>query len=98
MLVCATAACMNRRSRMAEVMAAVPTAAQAVRRMKSRRVRMETFLSFIESFLDDVIRRADDQMNDGAHAVAHLRLGRRRAVREIGGVGDITDNGCLRGG
>jgi hypothetical protein len=34
---CATAAFMKRRSRMAEVIATVPTAAQAARRMKSRR-------------------------------------------------------------
>jgi hypothetical protein len=40
---CATAAFMNRKSRMAEVMATVPTAAQAARRMKSRRVKTENF-------------------------------------------------------
>jgi hypothetical protein len=53
---CATAAFMNRRSRMAEVMATVPTAAQAARRMKSRRVMIGIFFSFIKLFLDDVIR------------------------------------------
>src|SRR5271166_3868989 len=98
MLDCATAAFMNRRSRMADVIAAVPTAAQAARRMKSRRVRTENCLSCIRSFLNDVVGRAGDQMDDGADAVAHLALGWRGAVGKIRGVANITDDVCLRGG
>src|SRR5208282_2745880 len=95
---CATAAFMNRKSRMAEVMAAVPTAAQAARRIKSRRVTTEIFLLLIKSFLDEVVGRTDHQMNDGANAVAQLRLGRRRAVGKIAGIGDVADDVRLRGG
>src|ERR1700722_7949940 len=90
----ATAAFINRRSRMAEVMATVPTAAQAARRINWRRVKSEYGLYFINSFLDEEIRRAGDQMNDGADAVAHLRLGGWRTVGEIG-AGDVVHNARL---
>src|ERR1019366_7834411 len=97
MLDCATAAFMKRRSRMAEVMAAVPTAAQAARRMNSRRVMTEkSFCSIL--FLNGVVRRIGDEMNDGPHAVALLRGRRRRAEGEIHGVGDVIYNVCLGGG
>src|ERR1035438_1657734 len=96
---CATAAFMNRRSRMADVMATVPTAAQAARRMKSRRVKTENCLSCIKLFLDDVVGRTDHQMNDGANTVAHLRLGWYwRGVRKIRGIGDVADDPRLCGG
>src|SRR5215472_1807765 len=98
MLDCATAAFMNRRSRMAEVIAAVPTAAHAARRIKSRRVMTEIFFSFIKSFLDDVVGRADDQMNHGASAVAHLGYSRGCAVGEIRRVRDVADNIGLSAG
>src|SRR5882757_7953337 len=90
---------MNRRSRMAEVIAAVPTAAHAARRMKSRRVRTEMFFSFIKSFLDGEIRRTDEEMDDGADTVAHLR-GRLllRVGGEIHGVDDVIEHGRLGGG
>src|SRR5579862_437522 len=96
MLDCATAAFINRRSRIAEVIAAVPTAAHAARRIKSRRVMTETFLSFIKSLLNDVVGRADDQMNYSTRAVAHLGLVRGCAVGEIRRVRDITDDIRLR--
>src|SRR5450432_954687 len=95
---CATAAFMKRKSRMAAVIANVPTAAHAARRTKSRRVMTEMFFSFIKSFLDREIRRADNQMDDGADAVAHLRRGRRRAERKIRRVRDVIDDVGLRGG
>src|ERR1700761_3668530 len=92
MFVCATAAFMKRRSRMAEVMAAVPTAAHAARRMKSRRVITEIFLLCIDLLLNDVIRRTDDQVNHGTHAIAHLGFRWRGAVREVGRIGYVPDD------
>src|SRR5882757_2417334 len=92
------AAFMNRRSRMAEVIAAVPTAAHAARRMKSRRVRTEMFFSFIKSFLDGKVRRTDEVLDDGADPVAHLRRCRhRRGAGEIRGVGEVRDRVRLGG-
>src|SRR5271170_6595070 len=98
MLDCATAAFINRRSRMAAVMATVPTAAQADRRINWRRVKSENLLWRIKSFLDDEVGGAGDQMNHGADAVAHLRLRGRGAVGEIIGAGDIAYNAGLGGG
>src|SRR5260370_33019609 len=92
------AAFMNRRSRMAEVIAAVPTAAHAARRMKSRRVRTEMFFSVIKSFLDGESRRTDEEMDDGADTVAHLRGRRlRRGVGEIRGVEYVMHDVRLAG-
>src|SRR6267142_335888 len=96
MLDCATAASMKRRSRMAAVIANVPTAAHAARRMKSRRVMAEIFFSFIKSFLDGEVRRVHNQVDDGADTVAHLCLVGRRG--EIHRVRDIIDDVRLRGG
>src|ERR1700748_2753722 len=92
---CATAAFMNRRSRMAKVIAAVPTAAQAAFRRKSRRVMTETFLSFIKSFLDRDVRRCRNQVNHRASPVAHLSLRGRTAEWEIHHVGDVIHNIAL---
>src|SRR5579863_10426101 len=96
MLDCATAAFMKRRSRMVEVMAAVPTAAQAAWRMNWRRVRTEMFFSFMASFLNEVVRRTHDQMHHRAHAVPQLSLGWRAGVCEIGR--DVVDDVRLCGG
>src|ERR1022692_732817 len=87
---CATAAFMKRRSRMAEVIAAVPTAAHAAWRMNSRRARTETFLFSISLFLDGEIGRGVDLVDQCADALAHLGGGRRRAVAEVDGVGDVV--------
>src|SRR5471030_2862088 len=94
---CATAAFMKRRSRMAEVIANVPTAAHAARRTKSRRVMTEMFFSFIKLFLDREVRRVDNQVDNGADAVTHLPLRRRRAERKVYRVRDIVDDVRLRG-
>jgi hypothetical protein len=37
----------------------------------------------MSSFLDDAVGRADNQMNNRAHPVAHLRGGRRRTVEKF---------------
>src|ERR1700677_4214260 len=97
MLDWATAAFMKRKSRMAEVMATVPTAAHAARRMKSRRVMTEMFFLFMSLFLDNVVGRIGDQMNDGTNTVAHLGLAGGRAIGEIVGAGNIGDDIGLGG-
>src|SRR5437588_6103009 len=86
---CAMAAFMKRKSRIAAVMAAVPTAAQAACRMKSRRLRAENDFFSIESVyarsdrwpisfnrltLHRIIGRIDDEMNDCSDTVAHLTV------------------------
>src|SRR5581483_8948233 len=98
MLVWAIAALMKRRSRMAEVIAAVPRAAQATWRMKLRRgSRTEDDFGSIRLFLDGVVGGRDDQMDHATNAVEHLGTG-GRAVRKVGGVGDVVDDGRLRAG
>ena len=67
----AIAAFMNRRSRMAAVMAAVPTAAQAARRRKSRRVMTEIFFSCINYFW---IVKSGDVMSRCATARMRSRI------------------------
>src|SRR5881628_158794 len=96
---------MKRRSRMAEVIAAVPTAAQAAWRMNWRRDNsrrtstLNCFCSIIireywirdsreRSSLDGEVGGIHDEVNDGAHAIAHLGESRSR-IRE--GVGIIDD-------
>src|SRR3954462_398828 len=85
MLLWATAAFMKRRSRMAEVMAAVPTAAPAACRMKSRRLYLEKDCWSINLLLDSIIGGTGDQMKDGAHAIHHF-LRRGSGVGQGGGV------------
>src|SRR5690349_16946483 len=92
MLVWATAAFINRRSRMAEVIAAVPTAAQAAWRINWRReISAGSVVLFIALILDREIRGSDEQVNDGADAVAHL-LVRGCRVLEVGVVADVIDD------
>src|SRR5580698_726648 len=97
---CATAAFMKRNWLIADVMATVPTPAHAARRIKSRREMLEKsfWLFFLILFLNDVVRRTRDQMDDRAHTVAHLRLVRRRTVRKIRAIGDKADDVRLREG
>src|SRR6266581_1610838 len=104
MLLWATAAFMNRRSRMAKLIAAVPTAAHAAWRMNWRRDRAEAEAEYMrfnsvdgisESSLDGEIGGVDDEMNDGANAIPHLGEGRWCAVRQSRGV---IDDLCLCGG
>src|SRR6266702_8133067 len=95
MLDCATAAFMNRRSRIAEVSAAVPTAAHAAWRRNWRRVwRIETCLFSIKRslFLDCKIRRTEQHVNHGPNPVTHLRVTGRRAVAKIAAVGHVIYN------
>src|ERR1035441_3698178 len=94
MLLCATAAFMNRRSRMAQLMAAVPTAAQAAWRMKERRSSSEDDFFSIMLSLNDEIRGSEDQVGNRSHAIPHLGIGRSR-VGKRGGVAD--DPGLGRG-
>src|SRR2546423_10556255 len=79
---------MKRRSRIAEVMAAVPTAAQAACRMKSRREYLEKDCWSIKLPLNDVLRRIDNEIGNPTHAVAHLRISQGRAGRQPASVGD----------
>src|SRR5437016_1149070 len=98
MLDWATAAFMKRKSRIAEVMAAVPMAAQATCRMKSRRFSTEGGCFSIRLFLDGVIGGSNQQVDNRANTVAHLRIS-GRGIGEIGIVGDvINDNGAGAGG
>jgi hypothetical protein len=83
---------------MAEVMATVPTAAQAVRRKKARRLISEYLVLFMDLFLDDEVRRTCDEMNHGADAITHLGIRGRRTESEIVRVGDVTHDGGLRAG
>src|SRR5947209_1769654 len=93
MLLWAMAALMNRRSRMVEVSAAVPTAAQAAWRMKSRRVRrMEGGFCSIRLSLDGEIGGVNEQVDHSPNAVAHLGVTNGRGVREVERVGQVVDN------
>src|SRR5882724_10584280 len=95
MFVCATAAFMKRRSRMAAVSAAVPTAAQAAWRMNCRRdVGIEKGFGSINLFLDGEVRRSDDQMHRRANAIAHLHRRRWSVQRKIIRVGHVADDGA----
>src|SRR5664279_1304050 len=94
MLLWATAAFMKRRSRMAQLMAAVPTAAQAACRMNSRRSSTEADFFSIMLFLNSEIGGGKDEMNNGANAIAHLGIG-RSGVSQGGGV--VDDLGLSRG-
>src|SRR2546423_14163911 len=87
---------MKRRSRIAEVIAAVPTAAQAACRINSRRLYLEKDCWSINLPLDGVIGRIEDHMHNRADAVPHLGISRRCAVGEVTGVGNIADD--LRAG
>src|SRR5215471_17691190 len=97
MLLWATAAFIKRRSLIAEVRAAVPTAAQAAWRRNSRRLlSRETGLGSIRLFLDGKVGRGDDQVNHGLHAVPYLVCGRWCAEREIVCIGYVSDDPVFR--
>src|SRR5438270_8854769 len=78
---------MKRRSRIAEVIAAVPTAAQAACRMKSRRLYLEKDCWSIKLPLDSIVWRAGDEMEHRPDTVHHFLSG-RRGIRQRGNVAD----------
>src|SRR5208283_564657 len=65
--------------------------------MNSRRFRVMAYFFSIVLFLNSEIRGREDEVNNGAHAIAHLGVGRGR-VWEIGRVGDEVDDLGLGGG
>src|SRR5438876_12214176 len=90
MLLWATAAFMKRKSRMAQLSAAVPTAAQAAWRMNSRRVRRpENCWCRISLSLYGEIGRVNEQVNDGLHTIAHIS---RRRNGEVDGISNVVDD------
>src|SRR6185369_8877084 len=93
------AAFMKRRSRTQELMATVPTAAQAAWRMNSRRVlRTDICLFSIKLFLDGEVRGHQEQVNHRFDAVAHLGIGWGRVVREAEVVAGVIDDGGFGAG
>src|SRR5262245_4446651 len=85
---CATAAFMKRKSRIADVSAPVPSAAQAAWRMKRRRVMTETDLSFMGLPLDGEVGGTDNLMHHRTDTIPHLRKRRRVVVGEPR-IGDV---------
>src|SRR5262249_32873780 len=90
MLLWAMAAFIKRKSRMHELMAAVPTAAQAAWRMNWRRVwSTENFVFSIKLSLDSEVGRHQQEMDDCLHTIPHLLVrGRRGVIKVAVDVGD----------